>query len=39
MGSGAMIHIPSFLGIGSGIRNLMEREKRIHRHTNSIEIV
>jgi hypothetical protein len=31
MGSGAMIYIPSFIKIGSGIQKLMDRG--IHRHT------
>jgi hypothetical protein len=35
MGSGAMIHIPSFTKIGSGIQDLIEG---IHRHTDSIGI-
>jgi hypothetical protein len=35
MGSDAMIHIPSFVMIGSGIRNLV---KGIHRHTDSMVI-
>jgi hypothetical protein len=33
MGSGAMIYIPSFTKIGSGIQKLI---KGIHRHTNSL---
>jgi hypothetical protein len=36
MGSDAMIHIPSFIKIGSGILKLIEGG--IHRHTNNIEI-
>jgi hypothetical protein len=32
MGSGAMIYIPSFVKIGSGIQKLMGG---IHRHTDS----
>jgi hypothetical protein len=32
MGSGAMIYIPSFRKIGSGIQKLIGR---IHRHTDS----
>jgi hypothetical protein len=35
MGSGAMIYIPSFLKIGSGIQKLIGE---IHRHTDSMEI-
>jgi hypothetical protein len=31
MGSGAMMYIPSFIKIGSGIQKLMG----IHRHTDS----
>jgi hypothetical protein len=34
-GSGAMIYIPSFINIGSGIQKLMGV---IHRHTDSMEI-
>jgi hypothetical protein len=32
MGSGAMIHAPSFIKIGSGIQKLIWR---VHRHTDS----
>jgi hypothetical protein len=35
MGSGAMIYIPSFIKIGSGIQKLMGG---IHRDTNSVMI-
>jgi hypothetical protein len=35
MGSGAMIYIPSFINIGSGIQKLIGG---IHRHTDSMEI-
>jgi hypothetical protein len=35
MGSGAMIYVPSFVKIGSGIQKLVEW---IHRHTDSMEI-
>jgi hypothetical protein len=35
MDSGAMIYIPSFIKIGSGIQKLMGR---IHRHTDSMVI-
>jgi hypothetical protein len=35
MGSGAMIYLPSFIKIGSGIQKLIEE---IHRHTDSMEI-
>jgi hypothetical protein len=35
MGSGAMIYIPSFIKIGSGIQNLIGG---IHRHTDSMVI-
>jgi hypothetical protein len=31
MGSGAMMYIPSFIKIGSGIQKLIQG---IHRHTN-----
>jgi hypothetical protein len=32
MGSGAMIYIPSFIKIGSGIQKLIGRYTDIHRH-------
>jgi hypothetical protein len=35
MGSGAMIHIPSFIKVGSGIQKLVGG---IHRHTDSMVI-
>jgi hypothetical protein len=35
MGSGAMIYVPSFIKIGSGIQKLI---RGIHGHTDSIEI-
>jgi hypothetical protein len=35
MGSGAMIHIPSFITIGSGIQKLIGGT---HRHTDSMVI-
>jgi hypothetical protein len=35
MGSGAIIYIPSFIKIGSGIQKVMWS---IHRHTDSMEI-
>jgi hypothetical protein len=35
MGSVAMIYVPSFLKIGSGIQKLIGR---IHRHTDRTEI-
>jgi hypothetical protein len=35
MGSGAIIYIPSFIQIGSGIQRLIDG---IHRHTDSTEI-
>jgi hypothetical protein len=38
MGSGVMRDIPSFIKIGLGIQKLI-RSKRIHRHTNSMEII
>jgi hypothetical protein len=31
----AMIHIPSFIKVGTGIQKLI---REIHRHTDSIEI-
>jgi hypothetical protein len=37
MGSGAMIYIPSFIKIGSGVQKLIG-EGGIYRHTDSIEI-
>jgi hypothetical protein len=36
MGSGAMIYIPSFIKIGSGIQKLMRGDSQTH--TDSIEI-
>jgi hypothetical protein len=36
MGSGAMIYIPSFIKIGSGIQKLL---RGIHRHTDSTVIL
>jgi hypothetical protein len=36
MGSGAMIYIPSFIQIGSGIQKLIVG---IHRHTDSMVIL
>jgi hypothetical protein len=39
MGSGAMIYIPSFIKIGSGISKLMVGVgEGIHRHTDRMEI-
>jgi hypothetical protein len=35
MGSGAMVYIPNFIKIGSGIKMLMGG---IHRHTDSMAI-
>jgi hypothetical protein len=35
MGSGAMMYVPSFIRIGSGIKKLI---KWIHRHTDRNEI-
>jgi hypothetical protein len=35
MDSGAMIYVPSFIKIGSGIQKLI---RRIHRHTDSTVI-
>jgi hypothetical protein len=35
MGSGAMIYVPSFIRIGSGIQTLI---KGIHRHTDRKKI-
>jgi hypothetical protein len=38
MGSGAVIYVPSFIKIGSGIQKLIKedthRHKQIHRHTH-----
>jgi hypothetical protein len=36
MGSGAMMYIPSFMKIGSGIQKLI-RGREIHRETDSME--
>jgi hypothetical protein len=36
MGSGAMIYIPSFITIGSGIQKFIGRG--VHRHTDRMEI-
>jgi hypothetical protein len=36
MGSGAVIHTPIFIKIGTNIQKLMG--EKIHRHTDSIEI-
>jgi hypothetical protein len=38
MDSGAMIYIPSFIQIGSGIQKLM-RGGGIHRHADSISLL
>jgi hypothetical protein len=38
MGSCAMIYIPCFVNIGSGIQKLMGWGAGIHRHTYSMEI-
>jgi hypothetical protein len=35
MGSGAMIHIPSFMETGSGIQNVIVG---IHRYADSMEV-
>jgi hypothetical protein len=35
MGSGAMMYIPGFIKIGSGIQKLI---RGIHRHTDNMEI-
>jgi hypothetical protein len=35
VGLGAMVYIPSFVKIGSGIQKLI---RGIHRHTNRMEI-
>jgi hypothetical protein len=32
MGSGAMIYIPSFIKIGSGIQKLTRRDSQTYRH-------
>jgi hypothetical protein len=36
MGSGAMIHIPSFIQIGSGFPKLIGRDTQIHRQEDGI---
>jgi hypothetical protein len=38
MGSGALIYIPSFMKISSGIQKLIGGGG-IHRHTDSMEVV
>jgi hypothetical protein len=35
MGSGAMIYVPSFIKIGSGVQKLIGRETKTHTHTDS----
>jgi hypothetical protein len=37
MGSGAVIYIPSFIKIGSGIQRLIggKRDRKTHTHTDS----
>jgi hypothetical protein len=37
MGSVAMIYIPSFMKIGSGIQKLIRGDSQTHRHTESME--
>jgi hypothetical protein len=37
MGSRAMIYIPSFIKIGSGIQKSIGGGGGVHRHTDSIE--
>jgi hypothetical protein len=34
MGSGAMMYIPSFVKIGSGIQNLIQVDTQMHKDTN-----
>jgi hypothetical protein len=40
MGSGAMIRIPSFINIGSGIQKLIAggQDSQTHKHRESMEI-
>jgi hypothetical protein len=38
MGSGAMMYIPSYIKIGSGIPKLIEGDSQTHKHTDSMEI-
>jgi hypothetical protein len=35
MGSGAVIYIPSFIKIGSGIQRLIEGDSQTHTHTQT----
>jgi hypothetical protein len=37
MGSGAMVHIPSFISIGSAIRKFKGGGGQVHRHIGSLE--
>jgi hypothetical protein len=40
MGSGAMIYIPSFIKIGSGIQKLIARDSQTHRqHEDRISLL
>jgi hypothetical protein len=39
MGSGAMIHIPRFMKIGSGIQKLGEGGMVIHTHTHTHRLI
>jgi hypothetical protein len=33
MGSGAVIYVPSFINIGSGIQKLIKEDTQTHTHT------
>jgi hypothetical protein len=35
MGSGAVIYVPSFIKIGSGIQKLLRGDTQTHRHTDT----
>jgi hypothetical protein len=39
MGSVAMIYIPVFMKIGSGIQKFIEGDSQTHTHTHRMEIV
>jgi hypothetical protein len=36
MGSGAMIYIPSFIKIGTGIQNLIRRDTQVHKQQGDL---
>jgi hypothetical protein len=39
MGSGAVIHIPSFIKIGSGIQKLIRGDTQTHTHRQQRDII